>query len=125
MPKNHSKSLGPRRWGRRRGNRMMLRPSLLLLLAESDSHGYNLSEQLVNLGFTRDCLDSSHIYRALRSMEEEGLIYSSWDDNSKGPKKRVYRIQEAGQEQLRNWIEELKQHQKRIQHLINQYQTLF
>ena len=56
----------------RRGMRIILRPSLLLLLAESESHGYELYDQLLSFGFDPDRLDSSIVYRDLREMEEMG-----------------------------------------------------
>jgi len=61
----------------RRGMRLILRPSLLLLLAEKESHGYELYDQLSGFGFDPQRLDSSVVYRDLREMEELGLI-DSW-----------------------------------------------
>ncbi len=42
--------------------RLILRPSLLLLLAEKESHGYELFDQLSAFGFEPQRLDSSVIY---------------------------------------------------------------
>lgn len=75
----------------RRGMRLLLRPSLLLLLAESESHGYELYDQLVTFGFETERLDSSIVYRDLREMEEQGYIELYWDEDSKGPKRRMYK----------------------------------
>ncbi|MCK4801088.1 MAG: helix-turn-helix transcriptional regulator [Anaerolineales bacterium] len=108
----------------RRGMRLILRPSLLLLLAEKESHGYELCEQLASFGFEPEGLDSSIVYRDLREMEEMELIYSYWDENSKGPKRRVYRIQEEGRSRLAEWIENIKSIQARMEKLINRYHSL-
>ncbi len=111
------------RW--KRGLRLVLRPSLLLMLAEHDSHGYELMEQLTTLGFDNECLDSSVIYRDLRDMEEMGFIRSFWDEeDSKGPKRRVYQIKEQGWERLEDWLEGLDQLREQITDLSARYQKL-
>ena len=107
----------------RRGMRLILRPSLLLLLAEKESHGYELYDQLNTFGFEPQRLDSSVVYRDLREMEELGLIDSSWDDDSKGPKRRVYRILDYGRTQLTEWIDVLDSIQGRMNRLIERYKT--
>jgi PadR family transcriptional regulator PadR len=112
---------GPRR---RRGMRLVLRPALLVLLAEGDSHGYELIDQLDQLGFDAGSLDSSIIYRDLRDMEEMGLIQSTWDDESKGPKRRVYQIKEEGLDRLRGWLESLGHVQEQIDVLQKRYKNL-
>lgn len=112
---------GPRR---RRGMRLILRPALLLLLAEGDSHGYELIDQLDQLGFEAGSWDSSIIYRDLRDMEEMGLIQSSWDDDSKGPKRRVYQINEAGLDRLCGWLDSLTRVKEQIEVLQGRYQNL-
>jgi len=107
----------------RKGMRLILRPSLLLLLAEGESHGYELFDQLESFGFELDSLDSSIVYRDLREMEEMGLIESYWDDDSKGPRRRVYKILEEGRSSLVDWIEVLENVQGRMNKLISRYQT--
>ncbi len=112
---------GPCRQRRRRGMRLILRPSLLLMLTEEESHGYELYDQLSAFGFESQQLDSSIIYRDLREMEELGLIESYWDDDSKGPKRRMYRILDEGQTRLKEWIETLESIQDQINQLIQRY----
>jgi DNA-binding PadR family transcriptional regulator len=97
---------------------------LLLLLAENESHGYELCDQLSAFGFEPDRLDSSIVYRDLRDMEEAGLIDSYWDEDSKGPRRRVYRLREEGKERLKEWIASLGETKGRIDALIQRYQTL-
>ncbi len=106
----------------RRGMRLMLRPCLLMMLAREESHGYELYDQLVQFGFEPERLDSSIVYRDLRDMEEVGLIRSYWDEDSKGPKRRVYRITEEGVGCLKESIELLEGLKARIEHLVKQYQ---
>lgn len=75
-----------------------LRPCLLLLLRERPSHGYDLHERLRPLGFNRD--DPGRLYRALRSLENDGLVRSVWEKSSSGPDRRTYELTRAGTEHL-------------------------
>jgi PadR family transcriptional regulator PadR len=78
--------------------RELLAPSLLLLLAESAGHGYELMERLRPLGF--DWGGPGPIYRELRSLEDAGLITPGWFVGQSGPGRRVYEITPLGRESL-------------------------
>jgi poly-beta-hydroxybutyrate-responsive repressor len=75
-----------------------LRPCLLLLLREQPAHGYELLERLRPLGFTRD--DPGGVYRALRKLERERLVRSTWQSSTEGPDRRIYELTRAGMEEL-------------------------
>ena len=123
MPGGQRRKTGPCRQRKRRGMRLILRPSLLLMLVEKEAHGYELYEELTSLGFDPDYLDSSILYRDLRDMEEMGLIGSTWDEEeSKGPKRRVYHILDEGMICLGEWIENLNHIQDQINQITNRYQ---
>lgn len=83
-----------------------LRPCLLLLLHESPAHGYELRERLRPLGFSRD--DPGRLYRALRALEEGGLVHSTWHSSTGGPDRRTYELTRAGEERLRDAAAELE-----------------
>lgn len=78
--------------------RNYLRPCLLLLLAEGASHGYELLEQLSDLGLER--VDPGGLYRCLRALDEEGLVRSAWEPSTSGPARRTYRLTDEG----RDWL---------------------
>ncbi len=78
--------------------RELLGPTLLLLLAESPGHGYELMERLRPVGF--DWGGPGPIYRELRSLEDTGLITSDWFVGQRGPGRRVYVITPSGRESL-------------------------
>ncbi len=124
MPGRNRGKTGSGRGPQKGGRRMLLQPSLLLLLAENETHGYELYDSLAEFGFDPDCLDSSIIYRDLRQMEEQGLITSTWDENSKGPRKRVYRISDEGWLTFQDWIDRLDKQQERIQIIKDRFQNL-
>ncbi len=78
--------------------RAYLRPCLLLLLAEGTSHGYELLEQVADLGLDR--VDPGGLYRCLRAMDEEGLVRSTWEPSTSGPARRTYELTDEGHEWL-------------------------
>jgi poly-beta-hydroxybutyrate-responsive repressor len=82
-----------------------LRPCLLLLLSERPSHGYDLVERLEPLGF--DGADHGRLYRALRSLEGEGLVCSSWAPSASGPHRRVYELTGSGRDGLHQAVTEI------------------
>ncbi len=71
-----------------------LRACLLLLVAEEPVHGYELLGRLRGLGLPKP--DAGAVYRALRILDEEGLVDSWWSSSVAGPARRLYRITSAG-----------------------------
>lgn len=109
---------------RRRGMRLFLRPCLLLMLSQADDHGYSLFDQLQAYGFDPQRLDSSIVYRDLREMEHLGLIDSYWDEESLGPRRRVYRIRSEGMDCLAEWVDDLEKIRDQMGRLIDEYRRL-
>jgi DNA-binding PadR family transcriptional regulator len=72
------------------------RASILLVLGEVPTHGYDLPVLLAPLGLGRT--DRGFLYRTLRAMEAEGLVASAWDPSPTGPARRTYTVTRAGQE---------------------------
>ena len=95
--------------------------ALLCLLDEEASYGYGLMEKLEVFGFARGSIDSSLIYRNLRNMEKRGLISSDWQKSSQGPKKRIYRITELGEDALKEWMDLLENRKNRLVSIIDYY----
>jgi len=84
-----------------------LRPCLLLLLREQPGHGYDILERLQTLGLSGD--DPGGLYRALRTLERDGLVRSGWEPSQNGPDRRIYQLTRAG-------MEELHRHAKALVH---------
>jgi DNA-binding PadR family transcriptional regulator len=78
--------------------RTYLHGCLLLLIAEAPAHGYELVERLGDLGLAT--VDSAAVYRALRALDEEGLLESWWEESGVGPVRRRYRISDVGVQTL-------------------------
>ena len=107
---------------RRRGRRAMgmLKPTLLLLLHHSPTHGYTLLEHLEEFGLGG--LNPSAVYRALRDMEAESWVTSTWDEErTQGPPRRVYCLTALGDEVLALWIQDLTESRMKIDFLLKAY----
>ena len=90
---------------RRRGRRGLLEPTLLVVLATQESHGYELPSAVEQM--TGVCPDSAAVYRMLRSLEEVGTVESYWVPADSGPARREYRITDQGRALLGEWALEL------------------
>lgn len=99
--------------------RGFLRPCLLLLLREHPSHGYDLLERLRSFGFAGD--DPGGLYRALRRLEQDGLVASAWEPSSAGPERRSYRLTRAGMEELHRRAKELAALQDTVGDFLSRY----
>ena len=81
-------------------------PALLALLAHGPTHGYELLERLPEL-LGEHRLDVGNVYRALRALEEEGLVVSEWRADLPGPAKRTYTLTDEGRGALDAWLDSL------------------
>ena len=104
---------GPHGWAVRARVERFEEPALLLLLRERPAHGYELLEALPEL-VPGQRVDMGNLYRALRRLEEEGLVRSEWDAGAPGPARRVYELTEAGRELLAQWVDALARARDRI-----------
>jgi PadR family transcriptional regulator, regulatory protein PadR len=96
--------LGPGRWHVRARLERFTEPAVLLVLRDTPGHGYELLEQLQTL-MPNERIDMGNLYRILRSLEREGLVTSTWDEEAPGPAKRVYVITQSGLRVLAQWVE--------------------
>jgi PadR family transcriptional regulator PadR len=85
--------------------RDVLVPYVLLAVSVQRSHGYLIEEYLRGLGLLG--LEMSTLYRTLRQLEKDGLLFSSWEPGPSGPARRVYTLTDAGQLWLDGWARAL------------------
>lgn len=81
-----------------------LRPVLLLLLAEEPTYGYELMDRLRFFGIEND---AGGMYRALHSLESDGLVRVRTRHSPAGPDRRVYATTSAGLRSLASSAERL------------------
>ena len=89
----------------------LVKPAVLMLLAGEDLHGYEIVQRLGTLPlFGGETPDTTGVYRALRQMDEEGMVTSTWVLSEAGPAKRCYHMTEDGLACAQKWAETLKQY---------------
>lgn len=81
-------------------------PALLLLVSHGPTHGYDLLERLPAL-VGEEWVDAGNVYRALRALEDEGLVASEWRADLPGPAKRTYTLTGDGRAVLALWLDSL------------------
>jgi DNA-binding PadR family transcriptional regulator len=84
--------------------RVLIRPCLLLVLAEGPGHGYDIAERLKQLGFNWS--GQGPIYRQLRSLERAELLRSNLETPG-GPARRIYELTSKGDEALDELVQDL------------------
>lgn len=104
----------------------LVRPAVLVLLLQDDLHGYDILQRLNSAAVFADFRpDHTAVYRALRSMEDEGLLSSSWLPSDTGPAKRRYTITSAGVSCARRWLGTLKDYHTALGHLVAMAAAVF
>ena len=99
-----------------------LRASLLLLIGETPAHGYDLLEHIQDLGLAN--VDPGGLYRALRVMEQDGLVVSWWEHSTAGPARRSYRLTEEGAEWLHAWAGALREGRRFLTAYLDRYDAI-
>jgi len=72
---------------------------LLSILANGPAHGYAIIESLRTRSESVFDLPEGTVYPALHRLEDQGLLQSSWSEDS-GRRKRIYQLTPKGQQAL-------------------------
>ncbi len=99
--------------------RTYLRPCLLLLLAEGESHGYDLLEDVRAVGLVG--ADAGGLYRTLRAMERDEIVRSWWEPSGSGPARRTYEITDEGRRALQVAMDSLAETQRLLTQILLRY----
>ena len=97
-------------------------PTLLLLLRDRPMHGYELSERLPAL-LGEERVDIGNLYRALRALEDEGIVRSAWRPDLPGPTKRTYELTDVGRELLDRWAVALRESRAVVDEFLQRYDS--
>jgi DNA-binding PadR family transcriptional regulator len=85
----------------------LLRPCILAHLVGGESaYGYELHHRLLAIGL--EC-DPGTVYRALNTMETEGLLHSTWERTSGGRSRRRYELSEIGFDMIDAYVAPVEQ----------------
>ena len=88
-----------------------LETMVLATLEKGESHGFELLQRLEAAGRGALAMKEGSLYPALYRLENGGLIKGRWDTDSqtRGPRRRVYKLTRKGQRQLetgrRQWVQ--------------------
>jgi PadR family transcriptional regulator PadR len=97
----------------------LLQPAILAVLGKGPLHGYKLADQISGMPLLRGQKpDVSGVYRFLKSMEDKGLVVSSWDCSERGPARKSYRLTRTGEQCLARWIRTLEEYQRAVASLL-------
>lgn len=83
-------------------------PTLILaVLSHGPRHGYGIAREIELRSTGALSLGEGSLYPALRALEREGLVSSSWEPQERGPARKMYTLTEAGHavlaERTRTW----------------------
>jgi PadR family transcriptional regulator len=90
---------------------------LLAILSEGPAHGYAVIESLRSKSSGTFDLPEGTIYPALHRLESQGLLRSSWSEDS-ARRKRIYQLTPKGQQTLTRRQEEWKKFSKAINAMV-------
>ena len=98
---------------------MLFRSALMALLAQEETHGYQLVQRLQTMAFFEDAPpDVSGVYKQLKTMQDDGLATAEWETGDSGPAKRRYALTDDGHACLRLWAKTLTRHRAQIDALL-------
>ncbi len=99
-------------------NSALNRLYILGSLSETSNHGYALHDQIEKKGFNG--ITSGGMYRVLRTLDDDGLIKSTWDTPEKGPARRIYDVTPAGRDYMVSERKALHDHILQAKRLLDQ-----
>ena len=112
----------PGEWRVRARVERFAEPLLLLLLRERPAHGYQLLDEL-SRSLPGERVDMGNLYRALRALEEDGVVVSEWREDVPGPAKRTYELTESGRALLDQWAGALRSARGAIDEFLTRYEA--
>ncbi|MGI6077370.1 MAG: PadR family transcriptional regulator [Fastidiosipilaceae bacterium] len=91
---------------------------LLARLAKSDSYGYEINKEILEISDGAFEIKEATLYTAFRRLEKCGYIESYWGTEHTAARRRYYRITPSGRDQLEVMIAEWEETAKLIFRLI-------
>lgn len=74
-----------------------LRITILKTFKDREFYGYDIHKKLIEEGIK---IEIGRLYNVLNQMLQDGLLESSWEKSTKGPKKRIYKLGIKGKAEL-------------------------
>jgi len=86
--------------------RGVVEPLMLFVIDELPSHGYSIAKEIERRSSGYLKLTASTVYSALRRLEAEGLVLSSWQSEASSQKRRRYELTDKGKQLLKAQLSE-------------------
>lgn len=97
----------------------LVRPAVMMILAQGEQHGYGIVQQLGAMPiFGGQKPNTAGVYRCLKLLEQEGSVSSAWELSGRGPAKRHYTLTPAGVECLGLWMQTLTDYRQALDALL-------
>ena len=96
---------------------------MLLLVAQGPTYGYKLIGELNELAVAPEGIDVSMVYRALRTMDADGLVTTEWGLETDQPR-REYRLTEEGACALEDWMDVMSERKRLIEHFLERGEVI-
>ena len=89
----------------------LVQPAILTTLVREPMYGYRIAEALAEMPVVKGGkLDTTGLYRTLKTMERRGLVTGEWKPSEVGPDRRLYRLTQSGGDCLRRWVKTLDEY---------------
>lgn len=99
----------------------LIQPNILIILAKHKLHGYMIIQELERRNWFHDKrADNTGVYRALKTLEDKGMVRFEWVMDESGPAKKIYMITDKGLECLEIWIHTLERYKSSIENIIKE-----
>jgi len=82
-----------------KGNTELL---VLKVLSEKDMHGYEMIKVIEAQSGRKFVIKAGTLYPVLHGLEEKGFIVGEWDESTGDRKRKIYKITDVGETQLKH-----------------------
>ncbi len=91
---------------------------ILAVLETAPLHGYGIAREIETRSFDALSFGEGTLYPALRVLEQDGYVVSSWDTSGSGPARKVYRLTPEGTMELARVRDAWNQYSKAVGHVL-------
>lgn len=95
-----------------------LEGSILKVIKDSETYGYEIAEKLRSVGFSS--ISEGTIYPLLLRLEKNGLLVASYKDSPLGPKRKYYSLTEQGEQAMKEFFANWREIEKCINRLFSE-----
>lgn len=89
---------------------------ILAIISRQETYGYEISQQLERFGFGK--IAEGTIYPLLLRLEKNGLISAELRSSELGPKRKYYKLTDAGKAELSSFIASYREMESAVDGLL-------